>query len=168
MTFVIKLWASECSMLRFRILASVVPLAVTAFLARDELFADARPCIAVADTSVQLTSMPWQSAVHVSFTRNPAKATVRVQIIDSAEAADFAVIDDVDTAEGGGCHTGQPPQLVSISRSSATADPVIYLTQDGPADYRIFVQSKTFSMLDAAALIVGARSTQPRARSASL
>jgi uncharacterized membrane protein len=155
-------------MLRFRILASVVPLAATALLARGELLADTRPCIAVADTSVQLTSMPWQSAVHVSFTRNPAKATVRVQVIDSAEAADFTVIDDADSAEGSACQSAQPPQLVSISRSSATTDPVIYLTEDGPADYRIFVQSKTFSMLDAAALIVGARSTQPRARSASL
>jgi len=155
-------------MLRFRILASVVPLAVTAFLARGELFSDARPCIAVADTSVQLTSLPWQSSLHVSFTSNPADATVRVQIIDSAEAADFAVIDGTEAAEGGACHTHQPPQLVSISRSFSASDPVIYLTQDGPADYRIFVQSKTFSMLDAAALIVGARGTHPRAQSASL
>ena len=156
-------------MLRFRILASVVPLvAVAAFLARDGLFGDSRRCIAVADTSVQLTSLPWQSALHVRFTTNPAKATVRVQIIDSAEAADFAVIDGADTAEGSGCHTDKPPHLVSISRGFSASDPVIYLTQEGPADYRIFVQSKTFSMLDAAALIVGARGGQHRARSASL
>ena len=89
-------------------------------------------------------------------------------IIDSAEAADFAVIDGPDAAEGGACHGNRPPQLVSISRSFSGSDPVIYLTQDGPADYRIFVQSKTFSMLDAAALIVGARSGHPRAQSASL
>ena len=155
-------------MLRLRILASVVPLAVTAFLARGELFSDVRPCIAVADTSVQLTSLPWQSSLHVSFTTNPTDATVRVQVIDSAEAADFAVVDGAEVAEGGACQTAQPPQLVSISRSFSASDPVIYLTQDGPADYRIFVQSKTFSMLDAAALIVGARSTHPKGRSASL
>jgi hypothetical protein len=155
-------------MLRFRILSSVVPLAVTAFLARGELFSDAHPCIAVADTSVQLTSLPWLSSFHVSFTSNPADATVRVQIIDSAEAADFAVIDGTEAVEGGACHTSQPPQLVSISRGFAASDPVIYLSQDGPADYRIFVQSKTFSMLDAAALIVGARSTHPQAQSTAL
>ena len=155
-------------MLRFRILASVIPLAITAFLARGELFSDARPCIAVADTSVQLTSLPWQAAHHVSFTTNPAKATVRVQVIDHAEAADFAVIDDAGSAEGSACQTNRPPQLVSISRSFSASDPVIYLTQDGPADYRIFVQSKTFSMLDAAALIVGARGGHVRGQSASL
>jgi hypothetical protein len=151
-------------MLRFRVLASVVPLAVVAFLARGEIFSDARPCIAVADTSVQLTSMPWQSSLHVSFTANPAKATVRVQIIDSVDAADFAVIDDGETTEASACRTNQPPQLVSISKGSAS-DPVIYLSQDGPADYRIFVQSKTFSMLDAAALIVGARAVNHRSAS---
>jgi hypothetical protein len=155
-------------MLRFRILASVVPLAVAAFLARDGLFADTRLCIAVADTSVQLTSLPWQSSLHVSFTSNPAKATVRVQIIDRAEAADFAVIDDIDTAEGSACQTSQPPRLVSISTTASPSDPVIYLTPDEPADYRIFVQSKNFSMLDAAALIVGARSGHYRFKSASL
>ena len=154
-------------MLRFRILASVVPLAVAAFLARGEIFSDARPCIAVADTSVQMTSMPWQSSHHVSFTSNPAKATVRVQIIDSAVAADFAVIDDGETTEASACHTHQPPQLVSIAKTSSASDPVIYLSQDGPADYRIFVQSKTFSMLDAAALIVGARGV-PHRQSTSL
>jgi hypothetical protein len=31
---------------------------------------------------------------------------------------------------------------------------VIYLSADGPADYRIFVRSKTFSAREAAALIV--------------
>jgi len=155
-------------MLRFRILASVVPLAVAAFLARDGLFVDTRPCIAVADTSVQLTSLPWQSSLHVSFTSNPAKATVRVQVIDRAEAADFAVIDDVDTSEGSACQGSQPPRLVSISTGASATDPVIYLTQDAPADYRIFVRSKTFSMLDAAALIVGASSGHYRFKSASL
>ncbi|MFO1112137.1 MAG: hypothetical protein U1E61_23440 [Bradyrhizobium sp.] len=155
-------------MLRLRVLASVIPLAVAAFLARGELFADSGPCIAVADTSVQLTSLPWQSSQHVSFTSDPAKATVRVQILDQAEIADFAVIDDIDTKEGGTCHPSRPPQLVSISKSSSASDPVIFLTREGPADYRIFVQSKTFSMLDAAALIVGARGGRLNIQSATL
>ena len=154
-------------MLRFRILVSVVPLAVAAVLARGVLFADARPCVAVADMSVQLTSLPWQSDLHVAFTSDPSRATVRVGITDSAEAADFAVIDDIDNADAGACPAGRP-QLVSISMSPSPSDPVIYLTWEGPADYRIFVQSKTFSVRDAAALIVGARGGVKRVRAASL
>jgi hypothetical protein len=155
-------------MLRFRILASVIPLAVAAFFARGELFAASRPCIAVADMSIQLTSLFWQADRHVSFTDDPALATVRVQITDNAAAADFAVIDDIDNAEAGGCQTNPATQLVSISASSAASEPVIYLSPDGPADYRIFVHSKTFSARDAAALIVGARGAHPRIRAASL
>jgi hypothetical protein len=150
-------------MLRFKILASVIPLAVIAVFARGELFAGARPCIAMADTSVQLASLPWQAALHVSFTDDPAQATVRVQISDNAATADFAVLDDIDNAEAGACQTNTSPQFVAISASPWATTPVIYLTPDGPADYRIFVSSKTFSARDAAALIVGARGGQRHA-----
>jgi uncharacterized membrane protein len=155
-------------MLRFKILASVIPLAVVAVFARGEIFAGARPCIAVADTSVQLTSLPWQAALDVAFTDDPKQATVRVQISDSAASADFAVIDDIDNAEAGACQTNTSPQLVVISASPSAATPVIYLTPDGPADYRIFVSSKTFSARDAAALIVGARGGPRHVQAASL
>ena len=155
-------------MLRFKILASAVPLAFAAFLARGELMASSRPCVAVADMSVQLTSLSWQAERHVSFTDDPAQATVRVSIADSAEAADFVVIDDIDNAEAGGCQTNPSTQLVSISAYPTASEPVIYLSADGPADYRIFVHSKTFSAREAAALIVGARGGQTRIRAASL
>jgi hypothetical protein len=157
-------------MLRFKVLASVIPLAVAAFFARGELFAASRPCIAVADMSVQLTSLFWQAERHVSFTDDPALATVRVQITENAASADFAVIDDIDSGEAGGCQTNPATQLVSISANPAASEPVIYLSAgaDGPADYRIFVHSRTFSARDAAALIVGARGGHPRLQAASL
>jgi hypothetical protein len=155
-------------MLRFNILASAIPLAVVAVFASGELFAGARPCVAVADTSVQLTPLPWQAALHVSFTDDPKQATVRVQILDSAASADFAVIDDIDNAEAGACQTNTSPQLVTISPSPSAATQVIYLAPDGPADYRIFVSSRTFSVRDAAALIVGARGGPRHVQAASL
>jgi hypothetical protein len=148
-------------MLRFKILASVIPLAVAAVFARGELLPGPRPCIAVGETAVQIAPVAWQAELHVSFTSDPALATVRVQIADSVETADFAVIDDIDNVEAGGCETNAVPQLVAISRTPSGSEPVIYLSQDGPADYQIFVRSKTFSARDAAALIVGARGGHP-------
>ena len=117
---------------------------------------------------VQIAVLSWQAQHHVSFTGDPALATVRVQISDSAEAADFTVIDDIDSAEAGACESNAPPQLVAISSSPSASDPVIYLSKDGPADYRIFVRSKSFSARDAAALIVGARGGQHRLQAAAL
>src|SRR3954453_6759529 len=155
-------------MLRFNLLASVVPLAVAALFARGEFSTGPRPCIEVAGMSVQIATLSWQAERHVSFTSDPGRANVRVQISESAEAADFTVIDDIDTAEAGACESKSPPQLVAISSSPSPSEPVIYLSTEGPADYRIFVRSKSFSVRDAAALIVGARGVQHRVTAASL
>jgi len=155
-------------MLRFKVLASVVPLAVVALFARGEFSTGPRPCIEISGTSVQIAALSWQAERHVSFTDDPGRATVRVQISDNAEAADFAVIDDIDTAEAGACESHSTPQLVAISTAPSPSEPVIYLSPEGPADYRIFVRSKSFSARDAAALIVGARGVQHRVAAASL
>lgn len=155
-------------MLRLKVLASVIPLAVAALFARGELLAGPRPCIEISGTSVQIATLSWQAHRHVSFTSDPARATVRVQISDSAEAADFTVIDDFDSAEAGACECAAPPQLVAISQNASAAEPIIYLSREGPADYRIFVSSKSFSVRDAAALIVGARGERHRVAAAAL
>ena len=155
-------------MLRLNILASVVPLAIVALFAHNEFLTGPRACIEIAGTSVQIAALSWQADRHVSFTNDPSRATVRVQISDNAEAADFAVIDDVETVEADACESHAPPQLVAISRDPSPADPVIYLSRDGPADYRIFVSSNSFTLREAAALIVTARGGHHRVEAASL
>jgi hypothetical protein len=155
-------------MLRFKILASVVPLLVVAVFARGGLLPGPRPCIAIGETSVEIAELPWHTDVRVSFTDDPALATVRVQIADSAEAADFAVIDDIDTPEASACEANAATRLVAIYASASAGAPVIYLSHDGPADYRIFVRSRTFSTRDAAALVVGASGGHHRLEAASL
>ncbi len=155
-------------MLRFRILASAIPLLVLALFARGSLLPGPHPCIAIADTSVQIASVPWHADLHVSFTDDPALATVRVQASDSPEAADFAVIDDVDSTESSSCEANPATRLVSISAGPAPGAPVIYLSPDGPADYRIFVSSRNFTAREAAALVVGAGGGHRRLAAASL
>jgi hypothetical protein len=141
-------------MWRFKILASAVPLVVLAMFTRGEFLPGPHPCILVGEKSVQIAGLPWRADLHVSFTDDPAFATVRVQLSDSAEAADFVVIDDADTADASACEANLARTLVSISAEASNDAPVIYLTPDGPADYRIFVDSKTFTARDTAALIV--------------
>ena len=145
-----------CVMLRFNILASAVPLLIVAFFARGGLSPGAQPCIAIGDTSVEIASVPWRADLHVAFTDDPALATVRVQLSDNAESADFVVIDDVDASEAGSCAANAATRLVAVSATPEGGAPVIYLSPDGPADYRIFVRSRNFSARDAAALVVGA------------
>ena len=155
-------------MLRLKILASAVPLLVAAVFARGDLLPGARPCIAIGEGSVQLTSLPWQAQSRVSFTRDPALATVRVHLTDNAAAADFAVLDDLDSAEAHMAAKSTPRPASWRSPPHPAAEPVIYLTPDGPADYRVFVSSKHFSARDAAALIVGANGAPRRLAAAAL
>lgn len=144
------------SKLRLKVLASVIPLVAAAFLARSGLLPTSHPCIAVANTSVEMADLPWHADLHVAFTDEPAAATVRVQITEDAQTADFALVDDNDAAETSACEANPATRGVSIQDKAASGTPVIYLTHDGPADYRIFVRSKSFSQRDAAALVVGA------------
>jgi hypothetical protein len=148
-------------MLRFKVWASVVPLFVVALLARSGLLSTSHPCIAIADTAVEIADLPWHADLHVAFTEDPRAATVRVQITEDAETADFAIVDDggvddVDVTEAGACEANPASHAVTVSKAPARGMPVIYLADQGPADYRIFVRSKTFSLRDAAALVVGA------------
>jgi hypothetical protein len=164
-------------MFRFKILASVVPLVIAAVFARG-WSPGPHPCIAVGDASVEIASVPWHADLHVSFTDDPAAATVRVQILESAEAADFTVVDDIanpgtgalgtGAAETGACETNAAMLSVAVAAGRSGSAPVIYLSKDGPADYRIFVRSKTFTAREAAALIVGAGGGHPHLTAASL
>jgi hypothetical protein len=143
-------------MLRVRVMASVVPLLLIGVVARSELRAGPQPCIVAGDSAVRLATLAWQAQLHVGFTDDPARATVRVQIVDRAEDADFTMIDDPSGATGDACSLAPETRLVAIAAHPSATDPVVYLTRDADADYRIFVRSNTFSLRDAAALLVGA------------
>lgn len=145
-------------MVRVKILASAVPLLLAGVVAGGELVPSAKPCIALGRASMQIATAPWQNPLHVSFTDDPETATVRVQIVDSANLADFAVIDDKQTVDDSeSCAVNIETSFVSIAdHRSSESEPVIYLSQSAGADYRIFVQSRTFTARDAAALVVGA------------
>src|SRR3954451_17612144 len=153
-------------MLRFGMLASVVPLILTGLFAGGELLPGPRPCIEAGGSSLQIADAPWHADLHVSFTELPQAATVRVQIVESAEIADFVMVDDPDSAGANACEGA--PQFVAISTWPSVSAPVIYLSTESGADYRIFVRSKTFSLREAAALIVGANGGRSRVAAASL
>jgi hypothetical protein len=143
-------------MLRLKILTSTIPLILAGVFARGELWPAKRPCIAIGETSAQIAANPRQTQFNVSFTSDPAMATVRVQIVDTAEAADFAYADDVDGTEADACEVTAATRLIGIAEKPSAAGPVIYLSPGGDADYRIYVQSNRFTAREAAALIVGA------------
>src|SRR3569833_4324024 len=85
-------------MLLLRMLASAIPLLAVCVLAGGQFTSASQPCIAIGHTSVHIATAPWQSPQHVSFTDDASRATVRVQLVDRPELADFAVADDVEAS----------------------------------------------------------------------
>jgi hypothetical protein len=143
-------------MLRFGFLASAAPLVLVGAFAHGGLIPAGQPCIRLAAHSVQFAAAPDLAQSRVSFTEQPWRATVRVQIVDGPDQADFVVVDDSAPAADDSCAATAATRLVAIAAPASTADPVIYLSREPGADYRIFVNSKRFTAKDAAALIVGA------------
>ena len=144
-------------MLRFKILASTLPLILAAFFSRGELIPSRQACITIGETSVQLATTPWQAQTKVAFTDDASRATVRVQIVETPETADFAVADDIDSDSDIACGATAATRLISISSDAGESGPVIYLTRDDGADYRVYVHSRNVTPRDAAALLVGAQ-----------
>ncbi len=155
-------------MLRFKVLVSVVPLMAAALMARLEFTPGPRPCVAVGSDAMQIATSPGQADLHVAFTDDPARATVRVVLADSADTADFALVDDIGEAEPSACAMTLATRFVLIDASPADDAPVIYLSSGGSAEYRIFVRSTRTTEREAAALIVGAKRLPSRLADASL
>lgn len=147
-------------MLHIRILASAIPLLAVSILAGGQFTSASQPCISLGHSSVQLASAPWQPQQHVSFTDDASRATVRVQIVDRPELADFTVADDVDASDDAaptrkGCPITAATRYVTIANHEKASEPIIYLS-DQPGDYRLYVNSAKVSIRDAAALLIGA------------
>jgi hypothetical protein len=155
-------------MLRFKFLIAAVPLiAAVAVMVRLEASPAAAPCLAVGAISSETGSEPWVTDLHVDFTDDPQLATVRVGIADSADAADLVLVDDGTDAGGRACSMTAAAQSIAMVADPAPRSPLIYLAQDGPADYRVFVRSSRFSARDAAALIVGTHARHLRVADAA-
>jgi hypothetical protein len=141
-------------MLRLSILSSVVPLVLAGGVAHDWNSVSAGQCAATGFIAPANRS--------VAFTDDPSAATVRVQIVEAAELADLAIADDVELAEAQACGMRDMARLVTISADPRPGEPVIHLTREGGADYRIYVDSPKISAQTAAALLVSARGGHTR------
>lgn len=147
-------------MLHFRMLASAIPLLTVGILAGGQFTPASQPCIVLGHSSVQLATASWQSPQHVSFTDDASRATVRVQLVDRPELADFTVTDDVDASDEAtptrkGCPITALTRYVAIASHEKASEPIIYLS-DEPGNYRLYVNSTKVSVRDAAALLIGA------------
>lgn len=139
-------------MLRLAVLVPLIPLALAGGVAAEWSSVPVARCASLA-TSIR----------PVAFTSDPLAATVKVQIVEQAELADFAIADDSEVSvDASGCGLREVARLVRLIPAPRAGEAVVYLTREADADYRIYVDSATISTEQAAALIVNARGGHTR------
>jgi hypothetical protein len=88
---------------------------------------------------------------------------LRMQLVDSAEIADFVLVDDFSGSEPAPCRSSAPIRTVALDSGAARPDVTVELSADAAVpDYKIYVHSVRFSHEDAAALLAAMWKTQTR------
>jgi hypothetical protein len=88
-----------------------------------------------------------------------------MQLVDSAEIADFVLVDDFSGTEQAPCRSSTPIRTVTLDADTdgATPDVTVHLSADAAvSDYKIYVHSVRFSQQDAAALLAAMWKTNQR------
>ena len=80
-----------------------------------------------------------------------------MQLVDGAELADLVIAEDNSANEAESCGLRSMVRSITISARPVAGEPVIYLSREAGADYRVYVNSAQISAQQAAALIVRAR-----------
>jgi hypothetical protein len=126
-----------------------------------------RPASRSADTAYRVAATMLGADVTVRLDPAAAAPDIRIALAESADAADFVLVDDGNAAPA--CHNGARARRVRIDAAAATPR----ISSSGlpllaPADYRIYVRSRCFSPEAAAALFAAAHAPgarKPPARS---
>jgi hypothetical protein len=86
-----------------------------------------------------------------------------MRLVDSAEKADFVLVDDFSAGEQAPCRSSTPIRTVALDADTAKPDVTVTLSADAAlSDYKIYAHSVRFSQQDAAALLAAMWKTDQR------
>ncbi len=115
-------------------------------------------CFAVGSLTYQVVRKTAAADLRVRIDDRAARPDVRMQLVDSIESADFAVVDDIGAAPSGTCSTLGSIKTVRTVADGDPADIIVSLSRDdADAGLKIYVHSLRFGHRDAAALFAAMR-----------
>jgi hypothetical protein len=106
----------------------------------------AKPCFVAGNAAYRIADSGTADVV-VRIDNKAARATLSMQIVDDAAAADFVLVDDENDANACSGAT----ETIRVDGQAAKPDMTVTLSNE-PAAYKIYVRSARFSTQDAAAL----------------
>lgn len=155
-----------------RIQQTAILIAVLAVpAAAHSMFAPAKEalCFASGATTYKIARDTTAPDFRIKVAGDNARPDLRMQLVDSAEQADFVLVDDFSGAESQPCRSTTRIQTVALDTDAARPDVTVNLSTDTEASYyKIYVHSVRFSQQDAAALLAAMWKTNQRREAANL
>jgi xanthine/CO dehydrogenase XdhC/CoxF family maturation factor len=147
----------------------ILVAAVALPAAAQSTFAPTREtqCFASGTTTYQIARNAPSPDFRVKIadaSANPgSRPDLRMRLVDSAEKADFVLVDDFSAGDPAPCRSSTPIRTVALDADTAKPDVTITLSADAAlSDYKIYVHSARFSQQDAAALLAAMWKTEQR------
>jgi hypothetical protein len=126
---------------------AAIPAAAPPFSAAPGL------CFTAGSITYRLSAGAAAPDYRVRIDNGAAKPDVRVGLVDDAEVADFALVDDGANANADACAGAGVLRTVQVVAAGQPADLTISLSRDADqADFTLYVHSARLSHADAAAL----------------
>jgi hypothetical protein len=124
-------------------------------------------CFASGATTYQIArnaaAPDFRIKIADASTKPDAQSDLRMRLVDSAEKADFVLVDDFSAGEQAPCRSSTPIRTVALDADTAKPDVTVTLSADAAlSDYKIYVHSVRFSQQDAAALLAAMWKTDQR------
>jgi hypothetical protein len=118
-------------------------------------------CFTAGSVTYQLSPAAAAPDYRVRIDNTAARPDLKVRLVDRAELADFALVDDVGAPAGSNCATAGRLRTVKIVAGTDASDVTIAVSQE-PAeqDFALFVHSARVTHQDAAALFALMRHVQ--------
>jgi hypothetical protein len=124
-------------------------------------------CFASGATTYQIArnapSPDFRIKIADTLATSDAQPDLRMRLVDSAEKADFVLVDDFSAGDPAPCRSSTPIRTVALDADTAKPDVTVTLSADAAlSDYKIYVHSVRFSQQDAAALLAAMWKTDQR------
>ena len=124
-------------------------------------------CFASGATTYQIArnaaAPDFRIKIADTLATSDARPDLRMRLVDSAEKADFVLVDDFSAGEQAPCRSSTPIRTVALDADTAKPDVTVTLSADAAlSDYKIYVHSVRFSQQDAAALLAAMWKTDQR------
>jgi hypothetical protein len=144
-------------LLALLLLAAAIPATAQTF---GSIGANGPACLVIGGASWRMAVPGARTDYTVRIDSSALAPDIRIQLSDTPDEADLILVDDGEQAPSG-CGAGTPVRHVRIDAEAITPDVTIsFAAPSASADFRLYVRSREFEPMAAAALFAASRTAR--------